>query len=207
MCNRRFEIALTTCIALLTIANLSHGQGFVVADNAVVEAQVVQMSGLVGACGIRVRAQHSIGLQAVRTWEVTLYAAMYDSVGIAVEASSYDSDMAGTKPAARPAPTELSFSITGGRRVFTAAAFRPSQTKGGALALLSDKGAGQIMTAFQSGVPVVMFFRPQGAETEIVVVSGKPKARTNDTWGQCLQYLRGAQQGESCKRSPILACK
>src|ERR1700722_19624644 len=118
MCNGRFAIALAASIGGLALASVCHGQGLVVVDDAVVEAQVVEGSGRVGACGIRVRAPHSIGLQAVRTWDVTLYISKYDGAGLAVEASSYDLDRVGAKPAARPAPTELSFTITGGTRVF-----------------------------------------------------------------------------------------
>jgi hypothetical protein len=193
----RYGLALTASLGVLAVTGVCNGQGFVVVDNAVVEAQVVLGSGLVGACGIRVTAKHSIGLQAVRTWDVTLYMGRQESPGIAVDASSYDVERVGAQREVRPAPTELSFTIKGTTRAFTAAAFRSSQTTGASLALISEKGAGQILTAFGTGVPVVVFFRPAGAETEAVVVSGKAAPHTAETFGQCIQYLRGAKTGES----------
>jgi hypothetical protein len=173
----------------------------VVVDNAILEPQVVLASGRqVGACGIRVRAPHSIGLQAVRTWDVTLYMAR-ENAGIAIDASSYDTDKPGAKPEARPAPTELSFTITGNTRTFTAARFRAAQTEGGSLALISEKEAGQILTAFGAGIPVVVFFRPMGAETETIVVSGRSTLHKAETFGQCMQYLEGAKTGAPWPRS------
>jgi hypothetical protein len=203
MCNRRFGFAFTAALGLLAAASLCHGQAFVVADSAVVEAKVVEEgSGLVEACGIRVKATHPIGLEAVRTWDLTLYLARSGSPGIAVDASSYDVAKVGAEPEARPAPTELSFIIRGTTQTFSAAAFRSSQTQGEALALIADKGAGQIMTALGTGIPVVVFFRPGGAETEVVVVSGKETLDTAETFGQCMQHLRGAKTEESWPETP-----
>lgn len=198
MCTKRFGFAFTAALGVLAAASLCQGQGLVVADSAVVEAKVVaEGSGLVGACGIRIKATHPIGLEAVRTWDLTLYLARSGSPGIAVDASSYDVERVGAQAEARPAPTELSFIIRGTTQTFSAAAFRASEAQGGALALISAKGAGQIMTALGTGIPVVMFFRPGGAETEVVVVSGKESLHTAETFGQCMQHLRGAKTEES----------
>jgi hypothetical protein len=193
---RRFGIALTASFTILASAAVCNGQGLVVVDKAILESQVMLASGRqVGACGIRVRAPHSIGLQAVRTWDMTLYIARRGNAGIAIDATSYDTDKPGAKPEVRPAPTELSFTVTGNVRTFTAVRFRAAQTQGESLALISEKGAGQILTAFRAGTPVVVFFRPGGAETETIVVSGKSTLRTVDTFGQCIQYLEGAETG------------
>jgi hypothetical protein len=62
--------------------------------------------------------------------------------------------------------------------------------------LISEKGAGQILTAFETGTPVVVVFRPKGTETEVVVVSGKTALHTVETFGQCLQHLRDAKTAE-----------
>jgi hypothetical protein len=185
-------MALVAAVATVAASTFAHAQRVVVIDNATVDVQVVQGPGRVAACGIRVKAPFAAGLQALRIWDITLYlAATGKSTGIAVEASSYDVASAGAKADMRPAPTDIAFTIQGNLKVFTATAIRPSQTQGASLALIADKGAGQILTAMEAGTPVTVFFRPQDSDTEVVTVSGRMKPHGADAFGQCIQAMQG----------------
>jgi hypothetical protein len=160
-------------------------------DDATVDVQVLQGSGRVMACGVRIKAPYTVGLDTVRTWEVTLYVTDWRiATGIAVDASSYDTSKTAPEPQMRPAPTELSFSVKGNNQVFTATDIRPSPQAGASVGLIRDKQAGQIMTALRSATPVVLFFQPKDSETEVVIASGSMPRSANDAFGQCLQAMQ-----------------
>jgi hypothetical protein len=90
----------------------------------------------------------------------------------------------------RPAPTELAFSVKGNAEVFTTTEIRPSMTEVASLALLKDKGAAQILAAFETGTPVVVFFHPKDSATEAVIISGKQHPHSHVSLGQCIQAMR-----------------
>jgi len=105
-------ISLT--LAVLVAAHAVNAQHVVAVNTAAIDIKVVRGSGRVAACGIQVKAPYSVGLDAVRTWDVTFYMAKTGkSTGIAVDALSYDVPTAGARPEVRPAPTELAFSVKG----------------------------------------------------------------------------------------------
>ncbi len=184
-------VLLTATLAIVAASGASHAQGVVSIDNAAVDIQVVQGSDGVAACGVRIRAPHTVGLDAVRTWEVTLYVTDWRvATGIAVDASSYDTSRTAAEPQMRPAPTELAFSVKGNPQVFTATDVRPSHRPGASLALLRDKTAAQVMTAMYTGTPLVMFFRPKNSETEVVIAAGSLKPHAIEGWGKCLQAMQ-----------------
>jgi hypothetical protein len=160
-------------------------------DNATVDVQVMQGSGRVAACGVRIKAPYTVGLDTVRTWEITLYVADWrTATGIAVDASSYDTSKTAAEPQMRPAPTELAFSVKGNNQVFSATEVRPSLRAGASVGLLKDKAAGQVLTALRAGTPVVVFFQPRDSDTEVVIASGSMQRSANDEFGHCLQAMQ-----------------
>jgi len=188
---RRLAMVLSTTVAIAATSNDAHAQGVIVIDNAVLEVQPVQVAGRVAACGFRIKAPHAMGVQAVRTWDVTLH--LPDAgkdAGMAVNASSYDAPADGGPAMMRPAPTELAFSVKGNAQVFTATGIRPSKPEGASLALLKDRGAGQILAAFETGTPAVVFFHPKNSATEAVIISGKQDPHSDVSLGQCIQAMR-----------------
>jgi hypothetical protein len=179
-------------LAVLVAGHAVSAQHVVVVNTAGIDIKVVRGSGRVAACGIQVKAPYSVGLDAVRTWDLTFYlVSTGKSTGIAVDALSYDVPTAGAKPEVRPAPTELAFSVKGNTEVFNATSVRPSQSEGASLAMIVAKGARQILAALETGTPVVVYYSPKGADTEVVIVSGTMKPGEADTFGQCFQAMKG----------------
>ncbi len=187
----RLSMLLTATLAIVAAPRASPAQAVVTIENAAVDIQVLQGSGRVAACGVRIKAPYRVGSDTVRTWEVTLYLPDWRMAsGIAVDASSYDTSTISAEPRMRPAPIELAFSVKGNPQVFTATDIHPSAKPGESLALLREKTAGQIMTALYTKTPVVVFFRPQNSETEVLIASGSMKPNALDGWGQCLQAMQ-----------------
>jgi hypothetical protein len=187
----RLFMLLAVALVLMASPRNSRAQGVLTIEDATVDIQVVQGSGRVGACGVRIKAPYRIGVDTVRTWEVTLYVPDWHiASGIAVDAASYDTSKSKAEPQMRPAPVELSFSVKGNPQIFTATDIHPSERAGESLAMLRDKTAGQIMTAFYTKTPVVVFFRPQNSDTEVVIASGSMKPEAINDWGQCLQAMQ-----------------